>query len=146
MLACWLHDISKYEVVNKRGLAKADETHHIDSYKFTLGFLQNYGLPQDETDLVANAVIRHRNSKPYLVETSEDKIVAVVDTMSHFTGLFYFCHWFFRPDDTLEEMVEIHLAKLERDWRDLALLPRAQSLVRKEYEIIKKLHQNYLRK
>jgi hypothetical protein len=43
----------------------------------------------------------------------------------------------------MEEMVKSQIGKLDRDWRDLQLLPKAKKLVEREYKIIRKLITNY---
>jgi len=145
MLAAWLHDISKFKIKNKKDTAKFHKTHHLDSARLAREILAKYNLPEAEINKICDSILRHRNTKPYLARNIEEKILAVADTLSHFTGVFYFLHFKFHPEDKVEEMVRLHLEKLKRDWRDLGLLPAARSLVRSEYEAIFKMHKNYLK-
>ena len=69
--------------------------------------------------------------------------MAAADTMSHFIGIFYLTYFKFYPKDSLEEMAESQIRKLDRDWRDLNLLPKAKKIVEREYKILRKLHENY---
>ncbi|MDD4333250.1 MAG: HD domain-containing protein [Patescibacteria group bacterium] len=144
IVACWLHDISKYQVKNKLDTKKAHATHHFDSYEFSKKFLAKYKISQVEKDKICNCVLRHRNEAPYRARSTEEKIVAVADTLSHFTGIFYFTHFKFHPESSMDFMVKNQLEKLNRDWRDLNLLSKARKLVREEFIILKKLHENYL--
>lgn len=144
VVACWLHDITKYEARNVgKELKRKHKTHHLDGYKFSKKFLSNYGLGKDEIELIAQCVLRHRNKPSYKVRTLEEKIVAVADTLSHFTSILYILYFKYYPDDSVEKMVKANSEKIENDWRDLALLPKARGLVRKEYEVLKRLHENY---
>jgi hypothetical protein len=143
MLATWLHDISKYFIKNKKHTEKYNKTHHIDSYKIAMEILSEYNLEQDEIDRICNSVLRHRNKSPYQVQSIEDKIVAVADKMSHFSSVFYFTYFKFHPDDSIEDMVKQNIKKIKLDWKNINLLPKARSLVKKEYEILLRMHQNY---
>ena len=150
MIACWLHDISKYYSKNRREISRVDELHHtverfhhIDSANLAERFLKNYNLTREEIDKIKNCILRHRNSKPYKAKTLEEKIIAVADTLSHLTSIFYLTYFKFFPDNSLEKMVKSQLEKLDRDWRDLQLLPKAKKLVEKEYKTLKKLLANY---
>jgi HD superfamily phosphodiesterase len=146
VIVCWLHDISKYFIKNKLETKKHHATHHFSSYSFAKKFLKQYNLEDEIIEKIAQCVLRHRNSSPYEARTLEEKIVVVADTLSHFTGVFYFTHFKFHPESTLESMVENQLIKLKRDWRDLGLLPGSKKIVEKEYKIFKKLHENYFKK
>jgi len=146
IIACWLHDISKYQIKSKLDTEKFHKTHHIDSCEFSKKFLANYAIDDDEREKICNCVLRHRNTPPYQARTIEEKIVAVADTLSHFTGVFYFTHFKFNPKGTIDSMVKNHLDKLDREWRDLGLLPKSRKIVKPQFDIIKKLHQNYLKK
>lgn len=144
IIACWLHDITKYRSKNnKKDIDKNHKTHHIDGYRFAKKFLAKYKISNNEIEIIAQCVLRHRNSPTYKAKNIEEKVVAVADTMSHFISIFYLTYFKFFPNDLMEQMVENDLKKLNRDWRDLGLLPKARKLVKKEYEVLKKLHENY---
>jgi HD superfamily phosphodiesterase len=145
IIACWLHDISKYSVKDKSETKKHHATHHLSSYNFTKKFLNQYNLEDEIIAKIAQCVLRHRNSS-HKARTMEEKIVVVADTLSHFTSVFYFTHFKFHPESTLEFMAKNQLIKLERDWQDLGLLPGSKKIVEREYEVIKKLHENYFEK
>ena len=87
--------------------------------------------------------MRHRNSPPYQAKKIEEKIIATADVMSHFVSLFYLTYFKFYPNDTMEKMTENQIRKLDRDWRDLQLLPKAKKMVEREYKVIRKLIENY---
>ncbi len=143
-IACWFHDITKYQVKDKRkDLDKLHKSHHKDGYEFTKRFLKKYEINPEEIEVVAQCVLRHRNSPPYKAITMEERIVAVADVMSHFTSIFYFTHFKFYPDDSIEEMNKKQTQKLQRDWRDLQLLPKSIKIVGNEYKTIERLVKKY---
>jgi HD superfamily phosphodiesterase len=146
IIACWLHDISKYQIKSKLDTGKFHKTHHFDSYEFSKKYLAKYKISDNELEQISNCVLRHRNSSSYKARTVEEKIVAVADTLSHFTGVFYFTHFKFHPESSIDFMVNNHLEKLKRDWRDFGLLPKSRKIVEKEFVAIKKLHENYLKR
>jgi len=144
VIACWLHDITLYQVKNgSKEFSECHKTHHVDSCEFSKTYLEKYKLKTEEIESISQCILRHRNSAPFKVRNIEEKIVAAADTMSHFTGIFYLMHFKFHPDDSVEEMNKKQSQKLERDWRDLQLLPKARKLVEKEYKVLRKLVGNY---
>jgi len=143
LISCWLHDIAQYCAKNGKDLKRVKKEHHINGAKIAEKFLQKYELEKDEIDKIKNCILRHRNSAPYLAKTLEEKIVAVADTLSHFGSIFYLTYFKFQPDHSLETMAEEDLAKIKRDWRDLRILPEARKMVKTEYEVLRKLLENY---
>jgi len=139
-----LHDITKYRAKNnKKSIDKFHKTHHLDSSDFSKDFLKKYDISDEEIKQITQCVLCHRNSPPYQAINIEEKIVATADVMSHFISIFYLTYFKFYPNDTMEEMVKNQIGKLDRDWRDLQLLPKAKKIVEKEYKIIRKLIENY---
>ena len=144
VVACWLHDVTKYQAKNnKKSISKFHKTHHLDGYEFTKKFLKKYEISEKEIEAIAQCVLRHRNSPPYQAKKIEEKIIATADVMSHFVSLFYLTYFKFYPNDTMEKMTENQIRKLDRDWRDLQLLPKAKKMVEREYKVIRKLIENY---
>lgn len=147
IIACWLHDISKYKAPkDKKSFNKIHANHHIDSADFARKFLKRYKLEEELIERIAECVLRHRNSTPYEARTKEEKIVAVADTLSHFMSVFYFTYFKFYPHDEMMDMAKSQIKKMQRDWRDLNLLPKSKSIVKNEYNMLMKLHENYLKK
>jgi len=145
IIACWLHDVSRYSVKNKLQLKASDKIHHIESAKFAKDFLGKYDLSKQEISNIYNCVIRHRNASPYKARSKEEKIVSTADTISHFSSVFYMTHFKFHPDNSIDDLVRLQHKKLGRDWADLSMLPKAKSLVKKEYQMLRRLHKNYFR-
>ncbi len=143
IISCWLHDIAHYYAKNAKEILMVKANHHIKGAESAEKFLKNYKISREETEKIKNCILCHRNKKPFIPKTIEEKIVTVADTMSHFGSIFYFTYFKLHPDHTLEQMVATDLNKLKRDRRDIKLLPKAQKLVEKEYKIIKKLLNNY---
>jgi HD superfamily phosphodiesterase len=143
IISCWLHDIAHYYAKNDNEILAVKPTHHIDGANIAEKLLKNCSVSEEEIKKIKNCILCHRNNQPYIPKTIEEKIVTVADTMSHFGSIFYFTYFKFHPTHSLERMVADDLDKLKRDWRDLGLLPKSQRLVRQEYEVIKKLLNNY---
>jgi len=143
IISCWLHDIAHYYAKSSREILAVKASHHIDGANIAEEFLKDYNVTKEEIEKIKNCILCHRNKKPFIPKTLEEKVVTVADTMSHFGSIFYLTYFKFHPDHTLEQMVADDLDKLKRDKRDMALLPGAQRLVDKEYKTIKKLLNNY---
>lgn len=111
LLAVWLHDIGQE---NKENFA----THEIFSEEETRKFLGSNGVDQEKIDKVAHCVRTHRCKKDAMPETDEAKIVAAADSASHITDIVYI-HML--NDGNSKKSV---LDKLERDIRDIQLLPK----------------------
>jgi putative nucleotidyltransferase with HDIG domain len=143
LISCWLHDIAHYQAHGTREIVVARQNHHTKGAEIAEKILRQYPLKLTDIAKIKNCVLRHRNNKPYQPRTLEEKIMVVADTMSHFGSIFYFTYFKFHPDHTLEMMVADDLAKLNRDWRDLQLLPAAKKLVAPQYKLIRQLVENY---
>lgn len=143
LIACWLHDIAHYYAKNEKEILAVKKSHHIDGARIAGDILENYKLSQDEIEKVKNCVLRHRNHQDYAPKTLEEKVVATADALSHFRSIFYLTYFKFHPEHSLEEMVKIDLDKIERDWRDLGLLPKSRKIAELEYKTLKKMLKNY---
>ena len=143
LISCWLHDIGHYHAKNGKEILKVKKKHHINGAKIAENMLSKYDLDKKDVDKIKNCVLRHRNHAPYPARTLEEKIVVAADTLSHFGSIFYFTYFKFHPEHTLERMVKDDLEKIERDWRDLKILPKVRPMVEAEYKTIKKLLENY---
>lgn len=143
LISCWLHDIAHYYAKNDKEILAVKANHHITGADIAEKFLKDFKASPDEIAKIKNCILCHRNKKPYVPKTIEEKIVTVADTMSHFGSIFYLTYFKFHPHHSLERMVSDDLAKLKRDYRDLKILPAAQRMVEPEYKMIKKLLSNY---
>lgn len=143
LIACWLHDIAHYYARNGKEILEVKKNHHINGAKIADKILKKYNVPQNEIEKIESCILRHRNSKQYKARTLEEKIVVVADTLSHFGSVFYLTYFKFHPEHSLERMVKDDLTKIERDWRDLGLLPKSRQLVIEQYKGLKKMLNNY---
>lgn len=143
MLACWLHDIIHYTAKTSEEIIAVKKLHHINGAIETKKILDNIGLDEETTEKVMRCIERHRNSEGYKPETIEEKIVAAADTYSHFRSIFYLTYFKFHPEDSIERMVQIDLEKLERDWRDLQIIPEAAKMAENRYFMLKEMLNNY---
>jgi putative nucleotidyltransferase with HDIG domain len=143
LISCWLHDIGHYYARNGKEIIKVKKEHHTNGAEIAGEFLKKYNLEKEEVDKIKNCILRHRNHAPYLAETLEEKIVVAADTLSHFGSIFYLTYFKFHPAHSLERMVKDDLEKIERDWRDLQIIPEAKKMAETEYKTLKKLLENY---
>jgi len=111
LLSVWLHDIG---AKNK----KNQEIHEIYSEKETRKFLGSLNLDEELIEKVAHCVRTHRCKEDALPESIEAKILAAADSASHLTDFVYLQ---MRIDGVSKEDVK---AKLERDLRDISMLPK----------------------
>jgi len=139
IIASWLHDLGHLtaRTLEEVDLVKPD--HHINGAKMAEEILKKYDLPKETTEKIANCILTHRAKEPHIPQTIEEKIVAVADTLAHFHSIFYLVYFKVYPNEPLEEYVVKQKEKLDRDWRDLAILPKAQDLARNRYETISQM-------
>jgi len=118
-------------------------SHHLDSAKIAAKILKDSVMDDSTINKIVRCIERHRNSEEYRPETIEERIVAVADTYSHFISIFYLTYFKFHPDHSIEEMVKLDKEKLERDWRDLQMVPEAAKLAKNKYEVLKEMLESY---
>jgi len=124
LLSVWLHDIGQ--------LFKPKEADHaIKSEKEARRFLSEVGLAPEKIERVAHCVRAHRN-KDVSPETLEAKILAAADSASHMTDICYI-------DMVQSGEKESVLAKLDRDYRDVAFFPELKKEVTPLYRAWKEL-------
>ncbi|MDD5738929.1 MAG: HD domain-containing protein [Candidatus Pacebacteria bacterium] len=143
LISCWLHDIAHYYAKNEKEILVVKKSHHIDGAKIAGEILVKYKLNQEEMEKIKNCVLNHRNHEGYKPKTLEEKVVATADSLSHFKSIFYLTYFKFHPEHSLEVMVEIDLEKIERDWRDLGILPKSRKIAELEYKVLKKMLSGY---
>ena len=143
LISCWLHDIAHYYAKNEKEILAVKKSHHIDGARIAGETLLSYKLSEEEIEKIKNCVLNHRNHENYAPKTLEEKVVAVADALSHFRSIFYLCYFKFHPEHPLEEMVKTDLDKIERDWRDLGLLPKSRKIAELEYKTLRKMLSKY---
>ena len=128
MLGVWCHDVGK-------AVGDKDVDHAIRSETETIKFLQEIEVPDSIIKEVAHCARAHRcaDVQPH---TLEAKIVAAADSASHFTDIAYI-------DIARKGNLEEAKAKLERDFRDVSLLPKLQEDLRPMYLAWKSLLETY---
>lgn len=112
LLAIWLHDISYY-------LDDQVADHAVKSEKMAREFLSKEGLDKETLEKVAHCIRTHRN-KDVPPSTIEAKILACADSASHMTWITYM-------DMLSRYPIEEVYGKLERDYRDIGLLPEVKA-------------------
>lgn len=111
MLSIWLHDIGW-------AIKEDDIDHAVRSETEVIRFLPEIGVSQSRVARVAHCVRAHRN-RDIQPETLEARIVVAADSASHFTDINYVVH-------CTDGIKDYALGKLERDYRDVGLLPGLQ--------------------
>jgi len=127
LLSVWLHDTGHYT-----GNQKID--HAIISEKNASRFLKNK-IGHDQIAAVGRIIRCHRN-KDVKPETLEEKIFVCADSASHFTGIDYIVA-------LNEGRFEYIFGKLERDFRDIGLVPEIGKELKPLYSAYKKLFKEY---
>ncbi len=117
LLGVWFHDSG-----NLVGDKNID--HAIRSEEYTRLILK--------LNAVAHCVRAHRN-KDVAPQTLEARIVAAADSASHMTGDAYV------PSAGMKRTITSSLGKLDRDYRDIALIPGLQEKLTPLYEAWKTL-------
>lgn len=143
LVSAWLHDLGHFAAKTLDDVDKVKADHHLVGAQMAEKFLQKYNLPADQLAKIKSCILCHRAKEPYIPKSIEEKIVVVADTLSHFQSIFYLLYFKIYPNETLDQYVAKQKEKLARDWRDLALLPKAQDLARQKYEIISTMLDNY---
>lgn len=117
-LAIWLHDTGHYSGDQNIG-------HDLKSEKLTREFLKDK-VEKEFAEKVVRAVRAHR-CKDVLPITIEEKIVACIDSASHMTDDMY-------SSIASSGRFNFALAKIERDFRDIGLIPEVQKEVTPLYK------------
>lgn len=112
ILGAWLHDLGHF-------IGRDKEDHAIVGEEEARKFLATLTDDKNLIEAVAHCVRAHR-CKDVQPETIEAKIVAFSDSASHLIHEIVYPDIFFKFDK------KTALGKLGRDYRDLALLPKAQ--------------------
>lgn len=128
MTSIWLHDIG--QLVGKR-----EEDHAIRSERESKRFLNELNVERKKINKIAHCVRAHR-CKDVQPKTKEAKTLAAIDSASHLTDIPYI--------NMLREYPKSEvLAKLERDSRDMELLPELKKEMSSLLEAWKGVLKNY---
>ena len=119
LFGVWLHDVAHYSVSD-------GEDHAVKSVEMATQFLAGK-IDSPQLDQICHCIRSHR-CKNVLPETLEAKILACADSASHMTGIVYM-------DMLTTHQVEDVLAKLERDYRDVSVLPEVKRLLYPIYHL-----------
>ncbi len=134
-VAALLHDIA--DVKMKRD----DDSHEKESLRMAHELMLETGFTKEEIKLVVDDAIRfhscHGKERP---ESIEGQILATADSLAHLRTDFYiFATWALSQDNTLEEIKEWILEKIDRDLNSKILFDDVREDVMPDYELIKNL-------
>lgn len=118
LCSVWLHDIGFFT-------EQKFEDHAIGSEVEARRFLGLNQMEDRKIDRIAHCVRTHR-CRDILPESIEAKILAVADSASHFNDVIY-------ADMLARGLKKEVNEKIERDYRDIELLPGVKPKVRKLY-------------
>jgi len=121
-LAVWLHDFGHYPI-------PTEIDHAVRGEERAKNFLEKENYSRDKVKKVLHCVRSHR-CKDVMPETIEAKIMAFSDSASHMTDTMYLD--MVRTDE--EGKFSRTYAKMERDFRDLAIFPEVQNELAELYE------------
>jgi len=134
-LAIWLHDVGHF-VLDYSGDYNQAEDHAVASEDMGRKFLESKGVDNEIINRVLHCVRAHRN-RDIAPETIEAKIVAAADSASHLIGDGVYTFVLRRYGK------EAAIGKLERDYRDMNIIPEATKELHDLYENWKNLLNNY---
>jgi uncharacterized protein len=125
-LAALLHDYASIKDY------KYYEDHHIHGAVFAEEILRKYHYPQEKIDVIKDAIVNHRGTKPGKRYTSAARILADADAMAHFVSLpsLFFLAFNSHKMDIDEAAIWLK-GKLQRSWKKLS--PQAKKMVRAKY-------------
>jgi HD superfamily phosphodiesterase len=129
-ISAWLHDISKLKGVK--------EKHHVSGSEEAAEILKGYGYPPDRIEKIRHCILTHSSDKNHVPESSEAKIVACADALSHldnFLALSYYVYHL--KNKSIEEGRVWIVKKYQACWAKLDLVPESKEMVGPKYESIK---------
>lgn len=134
-VAIWLHDIGHF-VLEYTGDYNQAEDHAVVSEEMGRKFLEGKNVDSEKINKILHCVRAHRN-RDVAPESIEAKIVAAADSASHLIGdgVYTFVLRRYGKESAME--------KLERDFRDMNIIPEATKELHELYENWKNLLENY---
>ncbi|MFA5248089.1 MAG: HD domain-containing protein [Patescibacteria group bacterium] len=131
-LAAYLHDYAS--LIN----FKNAERHHIIGAQEAKKILTNLGLPKEKIMAVSQCILNHRGSVILKKETTEEKILASADAMSHFSCIpdMLFLAYNIHKLETYEGAVWLK-NKLERGWNKI--MPEGQKIIKSKKDLFYKV-------
>jgi len=134
-LAVWLHDVGHF-VLDYSGDYDQAADHAVVSEEMGRKFLEDCAAESELIDKVLHCVRSHRN-RDVAPESIEAKILAAADSASHLIGDGVYTFVLRRYGK------EAAVGKLERDFRDMKIIPEATKELHSLYENWKDLLSNY---
>ena len=123
LLSVYLHDIGHAFGEHK--------DHELKSEAEAKLFLKEMGLAEDKISKVTHCIRAHR-CKDVQPETTEAKILATADSLSHMTDGCYM-------GMVIDGKKDLALGKLERDYRDVGFFPKIKQEIAPLYQAWKNL-------
>jgi len=133
--ASMLHDIADTE------MQRENPEHEEKSKEIARKLLEECNFAENEVDVIVNDAIEFHGCKNgNLPETIEGKIMATADALAHLKGTFYdYALETLKKTDTLEEIKNWALPKIERDYRVKISFDEVREETINDYERVKGL-------
>lgn len=134
-VAALLHDIADVK------MKRSDETHEAESLRMARELMQEAGYSEEEIKLVVDDAIRYHScygdERP---ASKEGKILATADSLAHLKTDFYiFATQALGRENTLEEIKDWVLKKIDRDLNNKILFDDVREEAMPDYKLIKEL-------
>lgn len=136
--ASMLHDVADAVMLRE------DKRHEEKSNSIAEKFLKESNFSEDEIKTIVDDAIRFHGCKNgEIPKTLEGKIMATADALAHLQTNFYdFIIDFYKGKDSLEDIKNWGLSKIERDYRDKIFFEEVREEVTSSYDRLKTLFLN----
>lgn len=136
--ASMLHDIA--DAIMKR----ENPNHENESTRIAREFLEECNFTFEEINIIINDAVRFHGCKNgEIPKTLEGKVVATADAVAHLKSDFYkFSLETLRKTDSIEEIKDWALPKIERDFYEKIFFDEIRDEVKADYEKAKNLFLN----
>lgn len=133
--AALLHDIADYK------MKRDNPRHEEESLELARRLMKEHGYSEEDVELTVEDAIRyhscHGDERP---KSKEGLVLATADSLAHLKTDFYlFATHALGQEDSLEEIKEWCLKKLERDFNNKISFDEIREEVRPDYEMLKNL-------
>ncbi len=129
-ISAWMHDIVKIQ--------GQKDNHHILGADEAERILLGLNYPKAKITKIKQCIITHSSDSKYMPESTEAKIVASSDALSHFVNFLRLSHIAFGVKGLSLKEGNLWMAKkYEGCWKKLELLPESQKYAIEKYKIIK---------
>ncbi len=129
-ISAWLHDIIKIRDGQR-------DQHHVKGSEEAVKILEKYNYPEKKIEQIKHCIITHSSDENYIPKSTEAKILATADALSHFDNILALAHFAFTiKKESVNQCRETLLKKYKKSWNKLSI-PEAKEIAKLKYEAIK---------